>query len=35
MPTLAFTEHAGRVAVIEADRIEDDGTGWSWWTVWW
>jgi len=33
MPTWTFTDHAGRVEVIEADRIEDDGTFWSWWTV--
>ena len=33
MPTWTSTDHAGRVEVIEADRIEDDGAGWSWWTV--
>ncbi len=33
MPTWTFTEHAGRVELIESDRIEADGTGWSWWTV--
>ncbi len=33
MPTWTVTDHAGRVEVIEADRIADDGTGWSWWTV--
>lgn len=33
MPTWTFTDQGGRVEVIEADRIEADGTGWSWWTV--
>ncbi len=29
MPTWTFTDQGGRVEVIEADRIEADGTGWS------
>ncbi len=33
MPTWTFTDQGGRVEVIEADRIEADGTGWSWWTA--
>ncbi len=33
MPTWTITDRAGMVEFIEADRIEDDGTGWSWWTV--
>lgn len=33
MPTWTITDHAGITEVIEADRIENDGTGWSWWTV--
>ncbi len=33
LPIWTFTDHAGRVEAIEADRIEADGTGWSWWTV--
>lgn len=33
IPTCTVTDHAGRVELIEADPIEDDGSGWSWWTV--
>lgn len=33
MPTWTFTDHTGRVQSVEADRIEDDGNGWAWWTV--
>jgi len=32
-PTWTITDHAGRVELIEADRIEADGNGWSWWSV--
>ena len=33
MPRWSWTLCTGQVEFIEADRLEDDGTGWSWWTV--
>ncbi len=34
MPAWTITDaRSGMAETIEADRIEDDGTGWSWWSV--
>ncbi len=33
MPRWSLTHGRGQVEVIEADRIEVDDNGWSWWTV--
>jgi len=34
MPAWTITDaRTGMAEVIEADRIEDDGNGWSWWLV--
>jgi len=33
MLTWTLIRPDGLLEFIEADRIEDDGTGWSWWTV--
>ena len=33
MPTWILIRHDGLLEFVEADRIEDDGAGWSWWTV--
>ena len=33
MPRWSLTHGTGQVEVIEADRIEVDDNGWSWWTV--
>lgn len=30
---LIIDAHTGWAEVIAADRIEDDGNGWSWWSV--
>lgn len=33
MPTWTLIRPDGLLDHVEADRIKDDGTGWSWWTV--
>lgn len=33
MPTWALIRPDGLLEDVEAERIEDDGTGWSFWSV--
>lgn len=33
MPTWTLIRPDGLLDHVDADRIEDDGAGWSWWSV--
>jgi len=33
MPTWTLIRPDGLLDHVDADRVEDDGTGWSWWSV--